>query len=149
MASFNKTILVGNLTRQPEMRQTAGNQELCEFGMAMNESWMAKDGTKKEETVFVDITVWGNQAGPCNNFLDKGSLVLVEGRLKLDTWVSKEGENRNKLKVVAQRVQFLTPKQQSEENHDQTPKTNAEDEDQSGKEMRNMIEDAVEEKLPF
>lgn len=108
MASLNKVLLMGNLTRNPEIRYTPGGSAVCEFGMAINRRFMQANGQEKDETCFVDITVWGKQAESSSRFLQKGSSVFVEGRLVYDQWTEKEtGAKRSRLRIYAERVQFL------------------------------------------
>ncbi len=108
MASLNKVLLIGNLTRAPELRYTPGGSAVCEFGLAMNRKFSAGDGKDRDETCFVDIVVWGKQAENCNRYLEKGSSAFIEGRLNYDQWQDKEsGAKRSRLRVVAERVQFL------------------------------------------
>ncbi len=107
MANLNRVFLIGRLTRDPELRYTQGGVAICEFRLANNRTWTAPDGTKKEESLFVDITVWKKQAEFCAEFLKKGRQVFVEGRLKFDEWENPEGQKRSKLSVTAQNVQFL------------------------------------------
>lgn len=109
MANLNKVFLIGNLTRDPELRYTPQGSAICDMGLAINRQYTTNDGAKKEEVCFVDITAWGRQAETCNRFVKKGSQIFVEGRLKLDSWQDKEtGKNRSKLNVVAERIQFLS-----------------------------------------
>jgi single-strand DNA-binding protein len=109
MANLNKVFLIGNLTRDPELRYTPQGSAICELGLAVNRQYTTNDGVKKDEVCFVDITAWGRQAETCNRFVKKGSQIFVEGRLKLDSWQDKEtGKNRSKLNVVAERIQFLS-----------------------------------------
>jgi single-strand DNA-binding protein len=110
MASLNKVMLIGNLTRDPELRYTPSGSAVCEFGLAMNRAWKSQDGNKQEETTFVDITAWGKTAEFVNQYLTKGRRIFVEGRLKYDQWTSPEGQKRSKLTVVAETVQFLDAK---------------------------------------
>ncbi len=108
MANLNKVLLIGNLTKDPELRYTPQGSAICDFRIAINRQYMTSDGQKKEEVSFIDINVWGRQAETCNRFIKKGSQVFVEGRLKLDSWQDKEtGKNRSRLYVVAERIQFL------------------------------------------
>jgi len=108
MANLNRVLLIGNLTKDPELRYTPQGSAICDFRIAVNRQYMTSDGQKKEEVSFVDINVWGRQAETCNRFIKKGSQVFVEGRLKLDSWQDKEtGKNRSRLFVVAERIQFL------------------------------------------
>lgn len=107
MVSLNKVLCAGNLTRDPELRFTSGGQPVGSFDIAINNYYVSKSGEKKEETVFINVTVWGKQAESARTYLTKGSPVLVEGRLQMDTWETKEGEKRSRLKINAQRLQFL------------------------------------------
>ena len=107
MANFNKVLLVGNLTRDPELKHTPSNQAVAQIGLAVNRQFNTKDGEKREETTFVDCEAWGRTAEVMCQYLAKGRPVLVEGRLKLDQWQDKDGNNRSKLKVVVENFQFL------------------------------------------
>jgi single-strand DNA-binding protein len=108
MASFNKVLLMGNLTRDPELRYIPSGTAVAKFGLAVNRDYVDKQsGDKKESVCFVDITVWGKQAETCNQYLTKGRPVFIEGRLEFSSWETKEGDKRSKLEVVAERVQFL------------------------------------------
>jgi len=108
MASYNKVLLMGNLTRDPEVRYTPKGTAVATLGLAVNEYYTTATGEQKEETIFVDIDVWGRQAETAGQYLAKGRPVFVEGRLKLDSWEDKEsGQKRSKLMVVALRIQFL------------------------------------------
>jgi single-strand DNA-binding protein len=106
MASFNKVILMGNLTRDPEVRYTPNGAAVCELGLAISRKFNV-NGQDRDEVCFVDIIVWNKQAENCGKYLQKGRPVLIEGRLQLDTWQNKEGQNRSKLRVVAESVQFM------------------------------------------
>ena len=106
MANYNRVILVGNLTKDPEIRYIPSGTAVGDFSMAINRKYKGSDGSMQEETCFVDITVWGRQAETCGEYLHKGSSVLVEGRLKLDRW-EKDGQKHSRLSVVADRTQFL------------------------------------------
>jgi single-strand DNA-binding protein len=112
MASLNKVFLVGNLTRDPEMRFTPGGAAVTEFGMAINRFWKSQDGEQKKDTCFLDVTVWGKQAEMCAEHLKKGRQIFLEGRLVYDEWKGKDGQKRNKIKIVAERVQFMDRFQQ-------------------------------------
>ena len=107
MANFNKVLLVGNLTRDPELKHTPSNQAVAQIGLAGNRQYNTKDGEKREETTFVDCEAWGRTAEVMCQYLAKGRPVLVEGRLKLDQWQDKDGNNRSKLKVVIENFQFV------------------------------------------
>lgn len=109
MASFNKVILVGNLTRDPELRYTPKGTAVAKIGLAVNRTWRNEAGETKEEVTFVDVDVFGRTAENVGQYLRKGSPVLVEGRLRLDTWEDKQtNQKRSKLGVVAEIVQFLS-----------------------------------------
>jgi len=119
---YNKVLLMGNLTRDPEVRYTPKGTAIANLGLAVNRSYTAENGEHKEEVTFVDIEVWGRQAETAGQYLSKGRPVFVEGRLKLDSWEDKEsGQKRNRLKVVAERVQFLGAPRGSAEFKDQAP----------------------------
>ena len=107
MASFNQVILLGNLTRDIELRHTPSNQTVANIGLAVNRTFQTKDGEKREETTFVDCESWGRQAEVMAQYLSKGRPVLIQGRLKLDSWQDKDGGNRSKLKVVVENFQFV------------------------------------------
>ena len=108
MANFNKVILAGNLTRDPELRYTPNGKAIAKFGMAINRNWTTDTGEKKEEVTFVDIDSFGRQAEVISQYLKKGRPVLVEGRLKLDQWDDKQsGQKRSRLGVVLESFSFL------------------------------------------
>ena len=107
MVSLNKVLVAGNLTRDPELRYTPAGQPVGGLDLAINNYFLTKTGEKKEETVFIHVVVWGKQAESAKNYLTKGSPILVEGRLQMDNWETKEGEKRSRLKILAQRIQFL------------------------------------------
>lgn len=114
-ASLNKVLLMGNLTREPELRYTPGtNSAVCEFGIAINRRFI-QNGQEKDETCFLDIVVWGKQAESCSRFLQKGSSVFIEGRLVYDTWTEKETQKkRSRIRITAERVQFLNGSRRDE-----------------------------------
>lgn len=107
MANLNRVLLIGRLTRDPGLRYTPSGTPVSDLGLAVNRNYTAQDGTRKEETCFLDIVVWGRQAENCHKFLSKGRQIFVEGRLKMDTWENKEGQRRSKIQVVADTIQFL------------------------------------------
>ena len=107
MASYNRVLLMGNLTRNPELRYTPSGTAVSDLGLAVNENFKNKAGETVEQTCFVDVVVWGRQAETAAEYLQKGSSVFVEGRLQLDQWENQQGEKRSKLRVRADRVQFL------------------------------------------
>ena len=112
MASFNKVMLMGNLTRDPELRYTTNGSAVANFGLAMNRKYKVGDELK-EEVCYVEITVWGRQGENCAEYLSKGRPAFVEGYLKFSTWES-DGQKRNKLEVVANTVQFLGSRSDSQ-----------------------------------
>ena len=108
MASFNKVILMGNLTRDPELRYTPKGTAIAKIGLAVNRVWTNEAGEKKEEVTFIDVDVFGRTAENVGQYMRKGRPLLVEGRLKLDQWDDKAtGAKRSKLGVIAETVQFL------------------------------------------
>ena len=109
MANLNKVMLIGNLTRDPELRHTPKGTAVAELGLAINRVWKDEQGQKQEETTFVDVTLWGRQAELAQQYLAKGNPVYIEGRLNLDTWDDKAtGQKRSKLKVIGENLQFLS-----------------------------------------
>jgi single-strand DNA-binding protein len=108
MASFNKVILMGNLTRDPELRYTPKGTAIAKIGLAVNRVWTNESGEKKEEVTFVDVDIFGRTAENVGQYMRKGRPILVEGRLKLDQWDDKQtGQKKSRLGVVAETVQFL------------------------------------------
>jgi len=109
MASFNRVILVGNLTRDPELRYIPSGMAVTDVGLAVNDRRKNAQGEWVEDTTFVDVTLWGRTAEVASEYLGKGSPILIEGRLKLDTW-EKDGKKNSKLRVVGERMQMLGAK---------------------------------------
>jgi single-strand DNA-binding protein len=107
MANFNKVILVGNLTRDPEHRVTPQGLSICKLSMAVNRSYRGTNGEEQEETTYVDVDAFGKPAEIIAKYMGKGRAMLVEGRLKTDSWTSQSGEKRSKLKVVLENFQFM------------------------------------------
>ena len=108
---YNKVILVGNLTRDVNLRYLPSGSAVADFGLATNRRWKDKQTNEdKQEVMFIDISVFGRSAEVANQYLKKGSKVLVEGRLALDTWTDQNGNNRSKHKIIAESYQFLDPK---------------------------------------
>lgn len=108
MADLNKVLLIGRLTRDPELRYTPAGKPVCDLAIAINKTYIKEDKTKVEETVFVDVTVWGKQAESTAEHMKKGKTIFIEGELKLDSWESKAGEKRSKMRVTARSIQFLS-----------------------------------------
>ena len=112
MASYNKVILMGNLTRDPELRYLPSGAAVANFGLAMNETYTDRQtGEKKEEVCFVDVEAWGRQAEIANEYLQKGSSVFIDGSLRFDSWEADDGTKRSRLRVRAFRFQFIGGRQ--------------------------------------
>lgn len=108
MANFNKVYLIGNLTRDPELRVTPKGTAICQFGLAVNRQYKDESGATRDETTFVDIEAWGRQGETISKFCTKGRPLFVEGRLRFDQWEDKNsGQKRSRLKVVLEGFQFL------------------------------------------
>ena len=107
MANYNKVILVGNLTRDPQLSYLPSQTPVCEFGIAVNRRWRGQNGEQREETCFVDCRTYGKQAETFNQYMSKGQPVLIEGRLQFDTWEGQDGTRRSKHRVFVERFQFL------------------------------------------
>lgn len=107
MANFNKVILAGNLVRDPELRVTERGLSICKFGMAVNRTWRDANGSEQEDTTFVDVDAFGKTADVIARYCGRGNPLLVEGRLKMDSWVSQSGEKKTRLKVVLESFQFV------------------------------------------
>ena len=110
MASYNKVMLMGNLTRDPQLSYTPNQTAVADFGLATNRRWKGQDGSQREDTCFVDCTAFGRQAETINKYLSKGRPVFVEGRLTYDSWTAQDGTKRSKLKVVIDSWQFVDSK---------------------------------------
>lgn len=113
MASFNKVMLLGNLTADPEVKQLQSGMSVGDLRLAVSESYKNKQGEQVETVLYVDVVVWGRQAETCQQYLSKGSSVFVEGRLQLDQW-EKDGQKRSKIRVRAMQVQFMPGKRDDE-----------------------------------
>jgi single-strand DNA-binding protein len=105
--NFNKVMLMGNLTRDPELRYTPNNTAVCKIGVAVNRRWRDQQGEMREEVTFVDCDAFGKTAETINQYLKKGQPIFIEGRLRLDQWQDKEGNKRSKLGVVIENFQFI------------------------------------------
>ena len=119
MASLNKVFLLGNLTRDPDFRGLPIGQSVCTLGLAVNRRFMNSNGQEQEEPCFVDVSVWGKTAQNCRQYLSKGSQVMVEGRLRLESWEDRNGGGRrSRLVVVAENVQFMNRRSREDNNSD-------------------------------
>src|SRR3982750_3815330 len=108
MANLNKVLLLGNVTRDPEVRYTPKGSAVCDLGVAVNRAYTTDSGEKREEVTFVDVTLWGRTAEVANEYLKKGRPVFIEGRLQMDSWDDKQtGQKRSRLRVVAENMQLL------------------------------------------
>lgn len=107
MANFNKVILAGNLTRDPQLSYLPSNTPVCEFGMAINRRWKSQTGEQREDVCYVDCQAYGRSAEIINQYMSKGKGLMLEGRLKYDQWEGKDGEKKSRLRVVVETFQFL------------------------------------------
>ncbi len=107
MANYNKVILLGNLTRDPEMTYLPSQTPVTEFGLAVNRKWKGQDGQDREEAMFVDCRVYGRQAEVFKQYMAKGRAIFIEGRLQLDRWEDQQGQKRSKHRVIVERFQFI------------------------------------------
>lgn len=158
MASFNKVILLGNLTRDPETRVTAGGLTICKLGLAVSRVYSTREGERKEETTFVDIDAFGKQAEVITKYMRKGRPLMVEGRLKLDQWETNDGQKRNKLCVVLENFQFVGGRDDNSGGGDSgsgdsggyessSPPANSKPTNQSGQSAQS--DDTLDEDVPF
>lgn len=126
MASLNKVMIIGNLTKDPELTYTPRGAAVATIGLAINRSYTTESGERKEETTFVDVELWNKLAELAGEYLRKGNSVFIEGRLKLDSWEDKQtGQKRHRLRIAGESMQFLTPKnagQQGSEDSRPTPR---------------------------
>lgn len=117
MATLNKVFLLGNLTRDPDVRGLPSGQSVCTLGLAVSRRFVNNSGQEQEETCFVDVSVWGKTAQNCRQYLSKGSQVMVEGRLKFDSWDDRNGGGRrSRLSVVAENIQFMNRRNREDGN---------------------------------
>lgn len=134
MASLNKVFLIGNLTKDCELRYTPGGTSVCDFSLAVSRKFL-KDGQEQTETCFVEITVFGKIGENCNRYLSKGSPALIEGRLQMDTWEDRQtGAKRSKLRVIAESVQFMGSRK--DDNANQAPQQQRQRQSRYGAEDR-------------
>ena len=124
MSSFNRIILLGNLTRDPELKQLDSGQSVCRLGLAVNRQYKNSQGAMVQEVCYVDIDLWGAQAESSNKYLEKGRLVLIEGRLKLDTWET-DGQKRSKHSIAGERITFMPVSGNSQSSDFESAKNNS------------------------
>jgi single-strand DNA-binding protein len=114
MANLNRVYLMGRVTKDPELRYTPKGTAVAELGLAVNRTWTDEQNVKRDETTFVDVTLWGRTAEVAGQYLRKGRPVFIEGRLSLDTWTDKQsGEKRSRLKIIGEHMQLLGSKEAS------------------------------------
>jgi len=142
MAGYNRVIMIGNLTRDPEHKQLASGQSVCRLGLASNRQFKNRQsGDMVQEVCYVDIDVWGPQADSCRQYLSKGRSILVEGRLKLDSWKDQEGNNRSKHSIVADRIVFLSSQSADAVDGALSTASNSINDSEAGREIMNKIKD--------
>lgn len=145
MANLNKVFIMGNLTRNPELRYTPAGLAVASFGIAINSTWTAKNGEKKEEVCYVDVSIFGRRAEVVGEYFSKGSPIFIEGRLQYNQWETKDGQKRNTLRIVADNFQFIGGSAKRQEGGDVPAK--------EGKSLEDMPEDInfdiKNEDIPF
>mgnify|MGYP001272392494 CR=1 FL=1 len=143
MASYNRVLLMGNLTRDPELRQTSSNNPVANIGLAVNRSYTTKSGERREEATFIDCEAWGRTAEVMSKYLKKGRPVFVDGRLKLDEWEDREGNRRHKLKVVIEQFQFINS------NPNRSDDSDSHDDQEMGDVYESDHENLTDDSIPF
>lgn len=153
MASLNKVLIIGNLTRDPEVKYTPKGTAICDIGLAVNRNYTTDSGEKREEVTFIDVTLWGRVAEVCSEYCKKGAPLFVEGRLNLETWDDKQtGQKRSKLKVVGENIQLLGSKGEAKSDTPQRPQTQSQGRRPSAPPPRPPVDpdlDAPEDDIPF
>ena len=141
MANFNKVILIGNLTRDPQLSYTPNQTAVVDFGLAINRNWTGQDGTKRDETCFVDCRMFGKRAEVVNQYCKKGNPLFVEGRLTFDSWEAQDGSKRSKLRVTVENFEFLGDGQKQESKPSQSEQPKQEGRQQQGDEIDDFFRD--------
>lgn len=161
MANYNKVILIGNLTRDPQLRYTPSQAAVCDFGIAVNRQWTGQDGQQRKEVCFVDCTAWGRQAETIQKYMNKGRPIFIEGRLTWHQWDGPDGKKRSKLEVTVERFQFLGGRRDAAEAGGPrggggagTPSRNAERQQTSGEQEQktpdyDFNQDVDDDTIPF
>ena len=159
MASFNKVILMGNLTRDPETRVTTTGLTICKFGLAVNRVFTTKDGVRKEETTFVDVDAFDKQAEVITKYVHKGDPLFIEGRLKFEQWEANDGQKRSKLVVYLEKFEFISNRSENNSSdgssysggYEQSspPKRQVIAEKPAASEDFSADEDTLDEEVPF
>lgn len=147
MSELNKVFLMGNLTRDPELRYTPSGMAVCNLGLAVSRSYNDKQGQKQKETTFLRIVVWAKQAEACGQYLKKGRPIFVEGRLQSRSWEGKDGQKQNSIEVVADRVQFLGGRDDNRQGGDRPRGGAPMGEDDPGPPPPDL--DGMEDDIPF
>ncbi len=145
MAGFNKVLLLGNLTRDPQLSYTPNQVAVVDFGLATNRRWTGPDGAQREETCFVDCRAFGRLAENINKYMTKGRAILIEGRLTFDSWTAQDGTRRSKHRVTVENFQFLPGTADSVS--DQNNRSSARD--ALGNEQPTGARDVTEDDIPF
>lgn len=127
--NFNRTLLAGNLTRDPQLSYLPSQTAVCEFGLAVNRTWSSKEGEKKQDTCFIDCRAFGKPAETLNKYVSKGDPIFIEGRLDFDQWTDNDGKKRSKHRVTVENFQFLSNSDQFKQNTDQADGQDAFDDD--------------------
>lgn len=154
MANFNRVIIVGNLTRDPELRVTPQGLSICKLSLAVNRNYRTSSGEDREETTFVDVDAFGKPAEIISKYMAKGRPILVEGRLKTDSWTNQAGEKRSKLKIVLENFQFMGGRgddagDSSRSGHSSAPQRNEVAEEKTTTEPGNYESKDIDEDIPF
>jgi single-strand DNA-binding protein len=139
MANYNKILLLGNLTRDPQLSYTPNQTAVVDFGLATNRKWTAQDGNQREETCFIDCRAFGRQAENINKYLSKGRLVFIEGRLTFDTWTAQDGTKRSRHRVTVENLQFMPG----------TGSTNSEQQPQHSAPLDSNLNQQTDDDIPF
>ncbi len=139
MANYNKILLLGNLTRDPQLSYTPNQTAVVDFGLATNRRWTAQDGNQREETCFIDCRAFGRQAENINKYLSKGRLVFIEGRLTFDTWTAQDGSKRSRHRVTVENLQFMPG----------TGSTNNEQQAQHSTPLDSNLNQQTDDDIPF
>jgi single-strand DNA-binding protein len=151
MLEMNKVFLIGNLTQDPEVRSLTSGTPVAEFGLAVNRRYRDRNGERQEETLFIQVESWGRLAEFCGDWLKKGRRVFVEGRLRLDSWETKDGSKRSRIKVRADRIQFadLRPVDTGDEASPRRDKTSQGEPSKDTAESKEAESNATDDDLPF
>ena len=151
MASFNKVILMGRLTRDPQLSYTPSQTAVVEFGLATNRKWTAQDGSQRDETCFVDCQMYGKRAEVINKYLHKGDPLFVEGRLKFDSWQAQDGTKRSKLRVFVESFEFIGGKSRSADAPGSSYQSNTQSPEpqQQQEQQQQPFAGGVEDDIPF